>query len=120
MAEGAQRDKVEASKQKNAKAVLDKIIELEKSMAQEDANHEQGIQDTIGPTEGKIQENEEVLGGGGQEQSPVWDNPENHPSTSNNILTGGHVPIAEMGLIVLPHLNNTMWHAWRIFVSILK
>ena len=29
----------------------------------------------------------------------MWDNPEIMPATPSSILTGGHVPIAEMGLI---------------------
>ena len=51
------------------------MAELEKAMAEEDANHEKGMEDTGRPTEGKIQENEEALGGGGQEKSHVQDNP---------------------------------------------
>ena len=46
LVEEAQRDKVEVAKQKNAEAILEKIAELEKAMAQEDANPEQGIQET--------------------------------------------------------------------------
>ena len=29
----------------------------------------------------------------------MWVNSENLPATSSSILTGGHVPIAEMGLV---------------------
>lgn len=100
LAEEAQRDKREAVKQKNAEVVLDKIAELEKAIAQEAANPEQGIQDMKGLIEGKNQENEEVVGGGGQEKSPVPCILENPSSTSSSILTGGHVPIVEMGLIL--------------------
>ena len=57
------------------------------------------MQDIGGPTKGKIHENEEVLGGGGQEKSPVQNSLENIPSTSSTILTGGHVLIVETGLI---------------------
>ena len=78
---------------------MKKRTELEKEKDEGNAIPEQEVQDTGGPTEGKIQENEEVLGGGGHEQSPVQDNPENIPSTSSSILTGGHVPIVELGLI---------------------
>ena len=46
LAEEAQRDKEKADKQKNAKAVLDKISELEKAIAREATNPELGIQDT--------------------------------------------------------------------------
>ena len=49
LAEEAQRGKAEAAKQKNAEDVLGKITELEKTIAQEAANPEQGIQDTEGP-----------------------------------------------------------------------
>ena len=65
LAEEAQRDKAEAAKQKNAEEILDKMSELEKSIAQEAANPDQGIQDTEGPTKGQSQENEEFVGGGG-------------------------------------------------------
>ena len=50
LVEEAQRDKAEAAKQKSKEAVLEKMAELEKAMAQEDANPEQGMQDTGGPT----------------------------------------------------------------------
>ena len=43
LAEEAQRDKVDDSKQKNAEDFLDKISELEKSIAQEDTNPKLGI-----------------------------------------------------------------------------
>ena len=99
LAEEAQRDKAEVVKQKSKEVVLEKIAELEKSMDEEDANPEKGMQDIGGPIQGKRQENEIFLGGGGQEKSSSQDNPENLPSTSNSILTRGHVPIAEMGII---------------------
>ena len=92
LAEEAQKDKAEATKQKNADDVFGKIEELEKFIAQEFANPGLGIQDTKGLTEGKSQENEEVVGGGGQEKIPIQDNPENPPSTSSNILTRGMSP----------------------------
>ena len=69
-------------------------MQIQKDIAQESLNTELGIQDTEEPTEGKNQENEEVVAGGGQEQSPIQYNLENPPSTSSNILTGGYVPLA--------------------------
>ena len=78
---------------------MDKISELQKSIAREAAKFELGIQDTEDPTKGQNQENEEVVASGGQEESPVRDDLENPPSTSNSILTGGHFPISQMWLI---------------------
>ena len=34
-----------------------------------------------------------------QEHNTTQDNPESLPSTSGDILTGGHLPIAELGLV---------------------
>ena len=48
---------------------------------------------------GQGQDTDEVQGGGGSEQNLVRYNPENLPATPSSILTGGHVPIAEMGLV---------------------
>ena len=50
-------------------------------------------------TEEQSNKNEDDLGGEDQEQSPARDNPEDPPSTSGTILTGGHIPIVEMGLV---------------------
>ena len=49
--------------------------------------------------EEQSKKNEEDLGGEDQEQSHARDNPEATPSTSGTILTGGHLPIVEMGLV---------------------
>ena len=73
--------------------------ELEKALAKGDSSFDQGMQDTGGIPEGRGQDNEEVQGGGGSKQNPMWDNPEIMPATPSSILTGGHVPIAEMGLM---------------------
>ena len=72
--EEAQKDKAEAAKKKNAEAILDKISELQKYIAQESANPNLGIHDIEDPIEGKNKENEVVVVGGGQEQIPIWDN----------------------------------------------
>ena len=53
LAEEAQRDKAEVAKQKNAEAILEKIIDLQKDIAQEAANPELGIQYTEEPREVK-------------------------------------------------------------------
>ena len=34
-----------------------------------------------------------------QEQNTAQDNPKSLPSTSGDILTGGHLPIVELGLV---------------------
>ena len=39
------------------------------------------------------------MDGENQGQSPARDNPENIPSTSSNILTRGHLPMVELGLV---------------------
>ena len=39
------------------------------------------------------------MDGENQGHSPTQDNPENIPSTSSNILTGGHLPMVELGLV---------------------
>ena len=77
---------------------MKKMAELEKSLAKGDSSSDQGMQDTGGLPEGQGQDNEEVQGGGGLEKSPTRDNRENLRATSSSILTGGHVPIVEMGL----------------------
>ena len=97
LAEEAQKDQAKVTKQKSIEVVLKKMVELEKALAKGDSNSDQGMQDTGGIPEGQGQDNEEVQGGGGAEQSPVRDNSENLPATSSSILTGGHVPIVEMG-----------------------
>ena len=47
----------------------------------------------------KSKKNKEDIGGEDQEQSPARDNPEAPPSTLGTMLTGGHLPIVEMGLV---------------------
>ena len=37
-----------------------------------------------------------------REQSTAQDNPESFPSTSGDILIGGHLPIVELGLVLFP------------------
>ena len=39
------------------------------------------------------------MDGENQGHSPTQDNPENIPSTSSNILTGGHLPMVELRLV---------------------
>ena len=46
LAEEAQRDKAEATRQKRKEVVLKKMVELEKAMAERDASPEQEMQDT--------------------------------------------------------------------------
>ena len=87
MAEEAQKDQVEATKKKSTEAILKKMAEWEKSLAEGDSISDQGMQDTGGLPEGKGQDNEEVQGGGGREKRHVPDNPENLPATSSSILT---------------------------------
>ena len=66
------------------------MTELEKALDKGDSNSDQGMQD-IG---GQGQDTDEFQGGGGLEKIPIRGDPENLPSTSDSILTGGHVPIA--------------------------
>ena len=71
------------------------MVELEKDLDKGDLGSDQDMKD-MGE---KGQDNNEVQGGGGSEQIHVWANPENLLATSSSILTGGHVPISEMGLV---------------------
>ena len=82
------------------------MVELEKALAKGDSISYQGMQDTGRFPGGQGQDTDEFQGGGGSEQSPMRDNPENLPATSSSILTGGHVPIAEMGLVPFTHSNQ--------------
>ena len=50
-------------------------------------------------TEEWRKKDQEYLDRENQEQSPAQDNPENLPSTSGDILTGGHLPVVELGLV---------------------
>ena len=61
----------EEEKRKKEEAILEKIAQIQKDIAQESVNTELGIQDTGDPTKGKNQENEEVVAGGGQEKIPI-------------------------------------------------
>ena len=68
---------------------------MEKDLDKGDLGSDQDMKD-MGE---KGQDNNEVQGGGGSEQSSMRVNPEKLPTTSSSILTGGHVPISEMGLV---------------------
>ena len=63
---------------------------------------------------------QEDLDGENQGQSPIRVNLENHPSTSINILTGGHIPMVELGLVPYTHLNIMKLHAWKTCILIPK
>ena len=95
LAEEAQKDQEKAAKRKSTEAILKKMAVLEKDLAIGYSSSDEGRQDTGG----QGQDTNEVQGGGGSEQSSMRVNPEKLPTTSSNILTGGHVPIAEMGLV---------------------
>ena len=73
--------------------------ELEKEIAQETKNPEQEMQYQEIPVEEKRKKDQEDLDGKNQGQSPTREIPENHPSNSNIILTEGHLPMVELGLV---------------------
>ena len=102
MAEEAQKDQAEAGKIKNTEVVLERMEELEKDLSKGDLGFGQSMQDT--GRQGH--DTNEVQGGGGSEQNLVQDNLENLPTTPSSILTGGHVPIVEMGLVPFTPSNK--------------
>ena len=63
----------EEEKRKREEAILENIAQIQKDIAQEALNSKLGIQDTEEPTEGKNQENEEVVAGGGPTASLLGD-----------------------------------------------
>ena len=51
-------------------------------------------------------EDQEDMGNEDPGQSPIQDNPESLPSASSSILTGGHLPMVEMGLVPFTPSNK--------------
>ena len=57
------------------------------------------MQDQERATEEQRKKEQEDLHGENQGQIHIWDNPENHTSTSSNILTGGHLAMVVLGMV---------------------
>ena len=80
-------------------AIQENIVELEKAIAQEDLNLEQEVQDQEGLTKEKTKESQDDVGGEDQRWIPVQNDPEDLPSTLENILTRGNLPLVELEFV---------------------
>ena len=62
-------------------------------------NPKQELQEQEGCTEEETKESQDDVGGEDQRWIPVQNNPEDLPSTLENILTRGHLPLVELELV---------------------
>ena len=69
-------------------------------------NLEPEVQDQEGLIEEQTKESQDDVGGEDQRWSPVRNDPEDLPSTSENILTGGHLPLVELELVPFTPLKH--------------
>ena len=72
--------------------MTENIANVEISIVEEAQNQEE-------VTEEQSKKDQEYLDNENQGQIPTQDNPEKFPSTSGGILTGGHLPMVELGLV---------------------
>ena len=72
---------------------------MERSIAQEAQNQEQEAQNQGEVTKEQRKKDQEELDNENQGQDRAQDSTENLPSTSGSIVTGGHLPMVEMGLV---------------------
>ena len=103
LAEEKQREEEEEAareeKRKKEKVIQEKMAELEKAIAQESLNLEQEVQYQEGLTKEKTKESQDDVGGEDQRWIPVQNDPEDLPSTSENILTRRHLPLVELEFV---------------------